>query len=77
MFAAVESAAIRARGDEIRLEHLPPEVRGEDESDGERYRAPASPDEERAEIVSALRTAGGIRSKAADMLGMSRTTLWR
>jgi len=77
LFAAVESAAIRARGGEIRVEHLPPELRGEASSAPARYRAPTKIDDERAEIVAALATSDGARADAATLLGMSRTTLWR
>ena len=34
-------------------------------------------DEQRRDILDALRNAGGKKSKAADMLGISRTSLWR
>jgi len=79
LFAVVESAAIRARGGEIGLEHLPPEVRGDDRraDDALPYRFEGDPDAERAAIVAALESCGGVRSRAADLLGMSRTTLWR
>ena len=40
--------------------------------------AAASPDGEVfVRIVAALDEAGGIRAKAAQLLGMGRTTLWR
>lgn len=42
-----------------------------------RYRAPDSNREEKAAIEDALRRADGVRADAADLLGMSRTTLWR
>ena len=42
-----------------------------------RYRAPDSDREEKAAIEDALRRADGVRAEAADLLGMSRTTLWR
>jgi DNA-binding NtrC family response regulator len=77
LIAAVESAAIRAGTGEIGLEHLPSEIR-EDNADGSyRYHAPPRPDDEREAILSALQAAGGVRAAAAEMLGMSRTTLWR
>ncbi|MGI9038319.1 MAG: sigma-54-dependent transcriptional regulator [Gemmatimonadota bacterium] len=80
LFAAVESAAIRA-GDNPRIEaqHLPARVRGDsaDDSDGGRYQADASGPDEKASISAALEEAQGVRTKAAELLGMSRTTLWR
>jgi DNA-binding NtrC family response regulator len=33
--------------------------------------------DERSAIEDALRRAGGVRTRAAALLGMSRTTLWR
>jgi DNA-binding NtrC family response regulator len=33
--------------------------------------------DERTTITEALRAAGGVRARAADLLGMGRTTLWR
>ena len=42
-----------------------------------RYRAPDEEDEERRAIRNALEEADGVRADAADLLGMSRTTLWR
>jgi DNA-binding NtrC family response regulator len=80
LFAVIESAAIRAGRGRIEANHLPPEVRGQDreeDADEERYRAPPSGDEERSMVLAALREAGGVRTRAAEILGMSRTTLWR
>ncbi|MEQ9569873.1 MAG: sigma-54 dependent transcriptional regulator [Longimicrobiales bacterium] len=81
LFSVVESAAIRAGGPRIEAQHLPGAIRDPDsggESGGResRYQAP-SDDDERAAIVAALEEAGGSRSRAAELLGMSRTTLWR
>jgi DNA-binding NtrC family response regulator len=81
LFSVVESAAIRAGGPRIEAQHLPeairdPEARGGPGPQEERYKAPA-PADERAAIVAALEEAGGSRSRAAELLGMSRTTLWR
>ncbi len=78
LLAVVESAAVRAGGARIEANHLPAEVRPDAEPrDEERYRAPAGPDEERALIRAALEEASGVRTRAAEILGMSRTTLWR
>jgi DNA-binding NtrC family response regulator len=78
LFAVVESSAVRAAGARIEGQHLPPAVRRSPDRDGElqeeRYRAP---DDERAAIQAALDEAGGVRARAAELLGMGRTTLWR
>jgi transcriptional regulator of acetoin/glycerol metabolism len=81
LLAVVESAAIRSEGEAIGVEHLPPELReaasnlavlGEN-----RYRAPDLGSDEREAIRSALEATDHHRERAARMLGMSRTTLWR
>jgi DNA-binding NtrC family response regulator len=78
LFAVVESAAVRAGGRRIEAQHLPAPIR--DPSGGNasspRYSAPADADE-RAAILAALDATDGVKQKAADLLGMSRTTLWR
>jgi len=78
LMAALESAAISA-GDSGRIEaqHLPEDVRDAQDSSGVRYRASSPPDDERAAIEAALAHTGGVLSRAADLLGMGRTTLWR
>jgi transcriptional regulator of acetoin/glycerol metabolism len=78
LMAALESAAISA-GDSGRIEaqHLPDEIREAQDSSGARYKASAPPDDERAAIEGALAHTGGVLSRAADLLGMGRTTLWR
>jgi transcriptional regulator of acetoin/glycerol metabolism len=78
LFSVVESAAIRAGGGRIEAQHLPPEVRAaaEDRYANERYRA-ATGHDERTAIEAALESSTGVLTKAAESLGMSRTTLWR
>ncbi len=79
LLSALESARIRAEGGMIEAQHLPDEVRmktSEDQPE-DRYRMDVEADTERAEILEALRQSGGVRVRAAAMLGMSRTTLWR
>ena len=81
LFAALESAFIRSGGRRIEAQHLPAEVRaalgGAPTADSIRYRSEAEPDTERASIEAALTQAGGVRARAAELLGMGRTTLWR
>jgi transcriptional regulator of acetoin/glycerol metabolism len=74
----LESAAIRAGGARIEAQHLPAEVRAaaEDRYASERYRG-ATGNDERAAIEAALSSTGGALTKAAGLLGMGRTTLWR
>jgi DNA-binding NtrC family response regulator len=77
LLSAVQSAAIRAGDREIGVEHLPGVVRGAGEPRADRYRPPSLPADERSAILQALRATDGHRARTAEMLGMSRTTLWR
>ena len=85
LFSVVERAAIRVEGSRIEVQHLPAELRGHaPEADGgqihsarSRYRATPDPTDERSAIRAALDEAAGVRAQAAELLGMSRTTLWR
>jgi DNA-binding NtrC family response regulator len=84
IMAVLESAVIRAGGGRVEAQHLPPEIRGSDGNadvgsgeDHDRYSASVPPEEEEAAIRAALEETGGVRSRAAELLGMSRTTLWR
>jgi len=83
---AIEHGFVRCTGGEIRVEHLPVEVRSGAEAplvaapsvpgEAPRTLRPAEP-AERAIILAALEAAGGSRTEAAGRLGVSRTTLWR
>jgi transcriptional regulator with PAS, ATPase and Fis domain len=69
----VEYAFAVGEGNIIDPSELPPELRGEQFQTGKR----GSDDDERARIREALRESGGQRSRAAELLGISRSTLWR
>ena len=85
LFSVLETALIQIQGGtRIEAQHLPSEVRegawvdevGREEG-VERYTQAETPAAERELILNALRDAGGGRSRAARILGMGRTTLWR
>ncbi len=71
----VEHAFAIGESPTMTLEDLTPELRGEPPPcDGD----PQDPrGAERARIVEVLKKLGGRKGKAADALGMSRSTLWR
>jgi len=68
---AVESSLLHAEGSVVRARDLPPELSGSTD----RTEAAAAPEAER--IRAALRETDGNRSAAADLLGVSRSTLYR
>jgi len=49
----------------------------QDQDYPDRYATSIPPEAEREAIVTALEDAKGVRTKAAQILGMGRTTLWR
>ena len=78
LFAVVEAAVIRADGHRVEAQHLPPELRAcAGDATEERYNAPEDDAAERRAILAALEETDGARARAAELLGMSRTTLWR
>jgi two-component system response regulator HydG len=80
LFAVLETASIRADGNRIEAQHLPAEIRDSvpmEVLEGARYRSEPGGTDERSAILSALEDAEGNRTRAAEILGMSRTTLWR
>ncbi|MDX1673283.1 MAG: sigma-54 dependent transcriptional regulator [Longimicrobiales bacterium] len=80
LMSVVESSVIRAEGGRVEAQHLPREIRDDDrdtDHGGGRYQCELSPAEEEAAIRAALDETGGKKTRAAEMLGMSRTTLWR
>ncbi len=86
LLAVIEAAAIHADFGRIGAQHLPAEVRAAGDrtsrlngmaGEPARYRIDAEDASERAAIVAALAETGGALARAAELLGMGRTTLWR
>jgi two-component system response regulator AtoC len=81
LLSVLECAAIRVGEGRIDAQHLPPEVRSAATEGHDtllaRYRATTGDAGERERILAALDAAHGVRARAAEILGMGRTTLWR
>lgn len=70
----IEFAVIRCKGAVIQIEDLPPEVT---QSSGSSTFGDQFPRDEKGRLLAALEQAGGNRSRAAQLLGVSRATLYR
>jgi PAS domain S-box-containing protein len=72
---ALERALILSRGEPITLDHLPAEIRGRGRSGG--AASDRLEDVERTHIIQVLGREKGNRTRAAEALGISRSTLLR
>ena len=75
----IEYSFVLCHQGEIMPYHLPARVTGEQPRVAAKRRAAKghADDEERKRILQALETTGGNQSKAAEILGISRVTLWK
>jgi DNA-binding NtrC family response regulator len=78
---AVQHASILARGDEIELAHLPPEIAGtvpEAGGDSSSHSLVEAMEQyEKELILRTIRGTGEKRQRAAKLLGISRKSLWK
>ena len=76
---AIEHACVTVTGDRITFHDLPPEIRHPTDRKSSANAAVLSAEQqkERQQIVNALRQTRGNRTKAAQLLGTSRVTLWK
>ncbi|MCF8034742.1 MAG: sigma 54-interacting transcriptional regulator [Desulfarculaceae bacterium] len=74
---AMEYAAVLCPGDAVGPEHLPPKVLGEPRpAPRESARNAPKRRDMCAELLEALRATGGNQTRAAELLGVSRVTVW-
>ena len=71
----VEYAFVVGEGPELNAGDLLPELRGE--APPGRPEPQTASEQERSQILEALRDASGRKGHAADLLGWNRSTLWR
>jgi transcriptional regulator of acetoin/glycerol metabolism len=75
--SAFEYALVCCGESLIRLHHLPPRFHQAKKVEGTAKKASTSREEmKRIELIKALELAGGNRSEAARILGVSRVTVW-
>jgi DNA-binding NtrC family response regulator len=71
---ALEYATVLCPGGEIGTQHLPPRVTS---GSATRPTAITSDHDERKQTIAALKKASGNQCKAAELLGVSRVTVWK
>ena len=74
---AIEFAAIGCKGRRIDATDLPPEISRSQPNPPASTFVPCTGHDERTQLLRALNQAGGNRTEAAKLLGMSRATLYR
>jgi PAS domain S-box-containing protein len=78
---AIEYAFVVCKGEEILLEHLPEKITRKGKSlpsaSIKRQKRSIGGGSEREQILEALKAAGGKKTEAARMLGISRVTFWK
>jgi DNA-binding NtrC family response regulator len=77
---AIQHASILARGTELDVHHLPPEISGKPEIPGEarpHSLVEAMEEYEKELITRTIRGTGERRQRAAKLLGISRKSLWK
>jgi DNA-binding NtrC family response regulator len=74
---AVERATVLASGDTIQPEDLPPAVQGRPETGAQTSRGRTLAEVEKLHILATLHEHGWNQARAAEELGIGRSTLWR
>ena len=76
----IEYAFVLCSGGDIKLEHLPATLKGKPTAPSRKNKTEGIPRKKRQnkeQIMDALHSAGGNKSEAARILGISRVTLWK
>ena len=71
----IQYALVKCQGDRIEPEHLPATIFANENYGFVRYRSPSKLNEKL--VIEALQKAGGNKRRAAEFLGVSRSTLYR
>jgi transcriptional regulator of acetoin/glycerol metabolism len=75
---AIEYAFVLCSGDWIGKEHLPPKIAAVSKRQSANHAmGSTSWEEERTNLIQALRRVAGNQSEAARILGVSRVTIWK
>ena len=78
---AIEHGVICSTGDEVGVDSLPQDIREYDKNDFVEQQSPTPErregDQARSAIIAALKECHGNKAKAAQLLGIDRSTLWR
>ncbi len=72
----LEYAFVVCQGDLISVHHLPP-LMGKEQTFAPVKKHNATENDQREQLIKVLEEAGGNRQKAAQVLGVSRVTLWK
>jgi two-component system response regulator HydG len=72
----LEYAFVVCRGDSISVQHLPT-LTGKEVRSGDYRKRNTTESEQRERLIRIMEEAGGKRQKAAELLGVSRVTLWK
>ncbi len=74
---AIEYSFVTTRGDVITLENLPRQISTFSFTDTVNHENVTDKTQEKESIINALEATGGNKTKAAELLGYSRVTLWK
>ncbi len=74
---AIEYAFVLCQGERIDVEHLPAKIKKGDSYRSSETQSMNRDSTPRAELIKTLKRANGNQSKAAEILGVSRVTIWK